>query len=176
MERLETRRLVLRRLVLEDAPFILELVNDQDWLRFIGDKGVRTLADARDYLKKGPLDMYARLGFGLGAVSLKDGTPIGMCGLLKRETLADVDLGFAFLPAYRGRGYAHEAASASLADGRERLGLKKVLAIVSPDNVRSISLLERLGFSWDKNIQLGDGHAQTALYAWRPDCYHGTVR
>ena len=96
---LETARLRLRHLRADDSQFILELVNDPDWLRFIGDRGVRTVEDARGYIEKGPMQMYSRLGFGLDLVELKDGTPIGMCGLIKRATLHDVDIGFAFMPA-----------------------------------------------------------------------------
>src|SRR5690349_18580516 len=100
---LETDRLVLRQLSTDDDAFILELLNDPGWLRFIGDRGVRTLEDARRYILSGPVDMYERLGFGLYAVELKaGGSPIGMCGLLKRATLPEVDLGFAFLPRYAG--------------------------------------------------------------------------
>ncbi|MFI4982343.1 MAG: GNAT family N-acetyltransferase, partial [Nevskiales bacterium] len=116
MKVLETERLVLRRLVAEDAPFILELLSDPSWLRFIGDKGVRNLDDARLYIRIGPAAMYARLGHGLYLTELKDGgIPIGLCGLIKRDTLDDVDIGFAFLPQYRGQGYAREAAAATLA-------------------------------------------------------------
>src|SRR5215218_10903110 len=112
---LSTERLVLRRLAAEDAEFILELMNDPDWLRFIGDRGIRTVEDARGYIATGPVDMYARLGFGLYAVELReDRTPIGICGLIRRDWLEDVDLGFAFLPHFRGAGYAHEAAAETL--------------------------------------------------------------
>jgi ribosomal-protein-alanine N-acetyltransferase len=108
----ETDRLILRELTVEDAPFILELVNDPDWRHFIGDRGIRTLVDAGAYILGGPVAMYRRLGFGLWHVALKDQTPIGICGLIKRDTLDHVDIGFAFLPGFRGRGYAYEAASA----------------------------------------------------------------
>src|ERR1041385_7467042 len=104
MTRLEPQRLRLRPLMLDDAPFILRLVNEPSWLQFIGDKGVRHLDDARRYLRKGPLDLYERYGFGPLAVELKvDGTAIGICGLIKRETLPDVDIGFAYFPAYWGQ-------------------------------------------------------------------------
>ena len=135
MKVLETERLVLRRFDTGDAQFILELVNDPDWLRFIGDKSVRNLEDARGYIQKGPVDMYARHGFGLYCVELKsDATPIGMCGLLKRDTLEDVDIGFAFLPRFRSQGYGHEAALATLAYGAHVLGLKRIVATTTPDN------------------------------------------
>jgi RimJ/RimL family protein N-acetyltransferase len=154
---LETVRLILRRLSAGDAAFILELVNDPGWLRFIGDRGVRTLDDARQYILSGPVDMYERLGFGLYAVELKDGgAAIGMCGLIKRDTLPDIDLGFAFLPRFVGQGYASEAAAGVLAYARRALGLSRVLAITSPDNDRSIRLLERIGFRFQGMLQLAE--------------------
>ena len=111
---LETDRLVIRAFVANDAGFIVELVNDPAWLLYIGDKNIRSRDDAARYIEDGPRAMYRRAGFGLWLVALKDGTPIGMCGLIKRDGLEDVDLGFAFLPAHRGFGYAHEAAAGSL--------------------------------------------------------------
>lgn len=166
---LETERLILRRLTTDDAPFIFELVNDPDWLRFIGDRGVRTLDDARGYIVKGPIDMYARLGFGLYLVELKDiGAPIGMCGLLKRDTLEDADIGFAFLPRYRAQGHAHEAAAAVMKHAREVLGLARVLAIVSTDNHGSIRLLEKLGFRFERMIKFADEAEEIRLFAYDP--------
>ena len=110
---LETERLVLRRFTLDDAEFIFRLVNDPSWLRFIGDKNVHNLDDARRYLREGPLDMYQRFGFGMFRVEERaSGLPTGMCGLIKRDTLPDVDVGYAFLPEFRGKGYAFEAANA----------------------------------------------------------------
>jgi RimJ/RimL family protein N-acetyltransferase len=143
---LETERLVLRRLQTDDAPFIVRLLNDPDWLRFIGDKSVRTLDEAREYLRRGPIAMYAREGFGLYLTVKKPDVPIGLCGLIRREGLADVDLGFAFLPAFRGQGYAFESAAAVMAYGRATLGLGRIVAITSADNQRSMHLLARLGF------------------------------
>ena len=154
MKVLETPRLILRRLVLEDAPFVLELVNDPAWLQYIGDKHVHSLEDARSYIRKGPLDMYARLGFGLYMVTLKTGIRIGLCGLIKRDGLEHVDLGFALHERYRGRGYAREAAAAVLEHGRRNLGLKCILAITAPDNQRSIRLLETIGFVYERNLTL----------------------
>jgi RimJ/RimL family protein N-acetyltransferase len=154
---LVTDRLILRRLSTDDAAFILELVNDPGWLRFIGDRGVRTLDDARQYILSGPVDMYERLGFGLYAVELKDsGALMGMCGLIKRATLPDVDLGFAFLPRFAGQGYASEAAAGVLSYAHQALGLARVLAITSPDNERSIKLLERIGFRFQGMLQLSE--------------------
>jgi RimJ/RimL family protein N-acetyltransferase len=155
MKVLETDRLIIRRLTFEDAAFILELVNDPTWLRFIGDRGVRTLADARNYILKGPMEMYDRLGFGLYLAELKEErVPIGLCGLIKRDSLKHVDIGFAFLPDFRSKGYAYEAASAVLAYGKNTLGLERIVAIVSPGNDSSIKLLGKLGFQFEQMITL----------------------
>lgn len=161
---MKTPRLVLRPLALDDAPFILRLVNEPSWLRYIGDKKVRSLEDARDYLAKGPIDMVARLGFGLLLVE-RDQAPIGICGLIKRETLPDVDIGFAFLPEHWGQGYAGEAAAAVLADGAASFGLRRVVAITSLDNESSIRLLEKLGFRFDRLIGGPAGGEQLRLFA-----------
>lgn len=150
----------------EDAAFILKLVNDPLWLRFIGDRGVRTLEDARAYILKGPVAMYERVGFGLYLVEHKrDGVPLGICGLIKRDGLDDVDLGFAFLPEFRAQGYAYESAAAVLAYGRNVLGLKRIVAITSPDNERSVHLLEKLGFTFEKMIQLPNDSEAVKLFA-----------
>ena len=147
---LETERLILRRLDEGDADFIFELVNDPDWLRYIGDKGVKTLDDARTYIRTGPVAMYERVGFGLYLVESKEsGAPIGICGLIKRDTLKDVDIGFAFLPAFRAQGYAREAAAATLAYARDVLHLPRVIAITSPDNHDSARLLEKIGLRFE---------------------------
>jgi RimJ/RimL family protein N-acetyltransferase len=163
---LETDRLVLRRLTADDALFILELVNEPGWLRFIGDKGVRTLEDARRYIRTGPVSMYDRLGFGLYLTERKlDGAPIGMCGLVKRDTLADVDLGFAFLARFGQMGYAIEAATAVKAYAEGALGLPRIVAITDPDNERSIRVLEKLGMRREGMLTLTEGSPPIALYA-----------
>lgn len=162
----ETPRLFLRRLTSDDAPFILRLVNDPDWLRYIGDKHVHSDEDARRYLETGPIDMYRRLGFGLYAIELKEGgIPIGICGLIRRESLDDVDLGFALLPEFRGRGHAREAAAAALDYGRSVLGLKRIVAIVTSDNRASARLLERLGFRFERILAAPDNPERLHLYA-----------
>lgn len=166
MQIIVTERLILSQLKPEDAPFILELVNEPDWLKYIGDRGVRNLDDARGYIERGPQDMYTRLGYGLYRVELKsDGTAIGLCGLIKRDTLPEVDIGFAFLERHRGQGYAREAAAATLAYARTTLGLRRVLAITSPGNGRSIQLLEKLGFRYQENLQLAGGKDEVRLFA-----------
>jgi RimJ/RimL family protein N-acetyltransferase len=162
----ETERLVVRRLSEGDAEFMLGLLNEPSFLRFIGDKGVRTLEDAREYLRKGPMRSYARFGFGLYLTTLKDGdVPIGICGLVKREALDDVDVGFAFRPDFWSQGYAFEAATAVLAHARGSLGLSRLVAIVSPDNDRSIQLLERLGLRFERMIQLAADGPEIKLFA-----------
>jgi [ribosomal protein S5]-alanine N-acetyltransferase len=161
---LETERLSLRELRLEDAGFIVELLNDASFLRFVGDKGVRTLEDARHYLQTGPIDSYGRLGFGLWLVELKrSGAPVGICGLLKRDTLDDVDIGFAFLPRYRSKGYAFESASAVLDFARNVLKLKRIVAITDEANVGSIRVLEKIGMSFDRMIRLADDGPEIKL-------------
>ena len=148
---LQTERLVIRRLTDEDAPFILTLLNEPSFLRFIGDKKVRSVEDARQYIRNGPAASYERHGFGLCLVQLKDSlTPVGMCGLLKRDDLPDPDIGFAFLPDSWNKGFAFEAASAVMNDGRERLNLTRILAIVNPDNDASIKLLQKLGMKFER--------------------------
>jgi RimJ/RimL family protein N-acetyltransferase len=164
---LETDRLILRLLVTDDAPFILQLVNDPDWLRYIGDKGVHNLDDARAYIENGPMAMYERVGFGLFCVELKAvGTPIGMCGLIKRDTLPDVDIGFAFLPQFRANGYGREAARATLDYGRDVVGLKRIIAITSPDNEASGRLLEAVGLRFERSFDISPEDRSVRLYGW----------
>jgi RimJ/RimL family protein N-acetyltransferase len=159
-----TPRVDLRELNLDDAEFILELLNEPGFIRFIGDKGVRTLADARDYLLQGPMDSYARNGFGLYAACLGDGTPIGMCGLVKRDGLRDPDIGFAFLSRHWAKGYAVESAAAVLAHAYDVLNLKRVVAITSPDNWSSIALLEKIGLKYERMIRLVDHSPELKLF------------
>lgn len=144
---------------LNDAPFILELLNMPAWLEFIGDRGVRTLQDAENYLITGPLTSYEQLGYGAYRVWVKaSGQPIGMCGLFKREMLDAPDIGFAFLPGHTGTGYGYEAASAVMTYARETLGISRILGFTSPMNQPSIHLLEKLGLRFEKKIMYkGDG-------------------
>jgi len=161
-----TERLVLAPFTADDAPFIVALLTDPDWLRYIGDRGVQTPDEARGYLEAGPLASYAAHGFGLYRVTRRDtGVPIGMCGLLRRDTLPDVDLGFAFLPAYRGQGFAREAAAATLAYAHGTLGLARILAIVSPENAASIRVLEALGMRREGLLQMTPNSDALFLYS-----------
>ncbi len=154
---LETERLLLRPFTTDDdASFILTLLNEPSFLQYIGDKKVRNLEDARQYLLNGPIASYKRNSFGLLCVELKDSqTSIGMCGLLKREELPEPDIGFAFLPDFWNKGYAFEAAAAVMKDARERLKLNRILAIVNPDNYASMKLLERLGLRFERMLDQG---------------------
>ena len=167
---LETDRLVLRKISADDAEFIIELLNQPSFLQFIGDKGVRTTEDAIRYIETGPQASYERFGFGLYLVELKDsGVSIGMCGLLKRDTLPDVDVGFAFLPEYWSRGYAFEAANAVMTYGRDVIGLQRIVAITSLDNVASIKLLEKIGLRFERLIKLAEDQTEVRLFgstAW----------
>jgi RimJ/RimL family protein N-acetyltransferase len=166
MKVLETERLVLRRVTADDGEFILELLNDPSWLRFIGDRGVRTLDDARDYILKSLVTMYERLGFGLYLTELKgESVPVGICGLIKRDSLEDVDIGFAFLPKFRGEGYAVESASAVMAYGKSNFGLNRIVAITSPDNNASARVLEKLGLKFERMMKLSDDSAEVRLFA-----------
>lgn len=153
---LETERLILREITEGDAAFILRLVNTPKFHRYIADRGVRTVAAARVYLEEKYLVSYADLGYGLYAVCLKDGTPIGNCGFVRRDTLPGPDVGFAFLPEYERRGYGYESASAVIEYGRDELGFADLYAITSLDNDISGSLLEKLGFTFEREIESGD--------------------
>jgi RimJ/RimL family protein N-acetyltransferase len=164
---LETDRLILRQLTTDDAEFILDLLNQPSFLQFIGDKGVRTLDDARQYILAGPVASYERFGFGLYLTALKDSrVSIGICGLIKRETLEDVDVGFALLPQFWSTGYAFEAASAVMAYGRNVLGLDRIVAITSPDNYASIKLLEKIGLRFEELVRLSEDAPEVKLFAW----------
>jgi RimJ/RimL family protein N-acetyltransferase len=163
---LTTERLRLRELTCEDAGFILELLNTPGWLQYIGDRNVRTKEQAEAYLQNGPVKSYKEHGFGLWLVeATEDGAPIGLCGILKREHLEHPDIGFAFLPAYNGKGYALEAAGATLSHAREVFGIAKVLAIVLPANAASIRLLEKLGLTFVKTFTFPDGKDELFLYS-----------
>ncbi len=164
---IETRRLKIRWLEIDDAPFIYTLVNEPTWIRYIGDKNVSNLEDARTYIETVPLEMYRNLGFGLNHVSLKQGgTAIGICGLLKRETLDDIELGFALLPAFRRQGYTLEAATAILEYGSIKLGISRVVAILTPDNVASRKLLCKLGFEFENGFQKEPNSNKLDLYVF----------
>ena len=161
-----TDRLTIRAFTLDDAAFIVALLNDSDWLRFIGDKAVKTEQDARRYLTTGPIAMYALHGLGLCAIERnKDRATIGMCGLIRREGLEDVDIGYALVPEARGQGFALEAAQAVLEHGLTTLRIDRIVAITDPDNVASTRVLEGIGMRFERHMQLGEGAKRVALYA-----------
>lgn len=150
---LETPRLRLRRFVPADAAFVVALLTSPDWLRFIGDRGVRTEGDALAYIERLNATGYAKNGFGLYHVSRRsDETPVGMCGLLRRDTTPDVEIGFAFLAEHAGLGYATEAGAAVLREARELHGLRRIGAVVMPENRASIRVLEKLGLRFERLI------------------------
>ena len=161
----DTDRLKLREFSKEDAPFILELLNTPQWIKFIGDRNVRTLDAAREYAANRLITSYQRFGFGLYMVELKDSTPIGMCGLVRREALEDVDLGFAFLPEYQGLGYAQEASSAIMDVARKKVKSKRLVAITMVDNANSINLLRKLGFNFEKTVNFPGEDQTLMMYA-----------
>ncbi|CAN5797429.1 GNAT family N-acetyltransferase [soil metagenome] len=152
---LETERLLSRQFTIEDTAFVIKLLNTPGWMQFIGDRNVRTEEEAKKYLLNSPIKSFKENGFGLGLVLLKNTCePIGMCGLVKRESLQGVDIGFAFLPEYSGKGYAQEIASATLLYAKETLKVPVVLAIVMPKNERSIKLLHKIGLHFKTMITL----------------------
>ncbi len=163
---LETERLFLRGFDVADAEFILALLNEPSFLRYIGDKKVRTVEDARQYILNGPVASYERNSFGLCVVELKEThTPIGMCGLLKRDELPDPDIGFAFMPDFWNKGFAFEAAAAVMKDARERLKLEGVLAITNQDNDASIKLLQKLGLQIERVVKMSTDSTELFLLA-----------
>jgi ribosomal-protein-alanine N-acetyltransferase len=164
--RIVTARLTLREFTFDDAGFIVTLLNDAGWLRHIGDRDVRTLAQARAYLRDGPLASQQRHGFGLWAVCRGgQSQPVGMCGLVRRDGLDDVDIGYAFLPAARGHGLAREAAAAVLAHAFETLKLARVVAITGPDNAASQRVLEAIGMQFERRLRVPGRDDDSLLYA-----------
>jgi RimJ/RimL family protein N-acetyltransferase len=154
----ETPRLTIRRLDDADAPFIVQLLNEPSFLENIGDRGVRSLEDARTYLAKGPFASYEQHGFGLFHVALKEGgAAIGMCGLLKRDWLDAPDVGFAFLPAFWSKGYAYESSVGVFGWARRTLGTTRVVGIVKPGNAGSIRVLEKLGMKFARTVTSPEG-------------------
>ena len=157
MNILETERLVLCEQTEDDAPFIFELMNSEGWLKYIGDRKINTVEDARNYIINGAMKSYRESGFGFYFVRLKDSnTPIGISGLVKRDTLEYPDVGFAFLPEYEGKGYGFESASAVMEFARTVLKLGTIAAITTKDNTSSINLLEKIGLNFKEYVQMGE--------------------
>lgn len=165
-----TPRLALRRFDEGDAPFVLALLNDAAFLRFIGDRGVRSLEDAHAWIEAGPRASYERNGFGLYVVETRNPvTTVGMCGILKRDQLPDPDLGFAFAAEHRAKGYGGEAASAVLEYARDSLGLTRIAAIVSPDNAPSLRALTKLGFVFERMVRMAENEPEILYLACELD-------
>jgi len=165
---LETQRLFLRRVTLEDADLMLAIWNDAAFLHYVGDRGVRTVEEARSAMTEGALRLYEQFGYGPYCVVRKsDDKRIGICGLFRRENLEDPDIGFALLPSYCGAGLASEAAEAVVAHARDDLGIEILTAIVSPDNAASIALIEKLGLSFERGITMPGEHDEISLYSMK---------
>jgi RimJ/RimL family protein N-acetyltransferase len=163
---IETERLTLREMSEADAAFVLELLNDADFKRNIADRGVRTPEDARRYIAERFAESYRRHGFGLWLVETKEtGAPAGICGLVKRDTLPGVDIGYAFLPSFRARGYAYESAAGVLRQARDVLGLRRLYAVVNPDNAGSIRVLEKLGMKFERMVKLSAEEPEVKLFS-----------
>ncbi len=166
---LQTERLRLRNLTLDDAPFILKLVNTPAWLKYIGDRGIKTLQEAKNYILAGPIHNYMTKGYGFQLVELKENQlPIGLCGLVKRDHLEHEDLGFAFLPEFEGKGYAFEAATATVQYANFTLNINRLLAITTKDNFRSIQLLKRLNFEDSGEVKFPN--EQEPLFLFKLNC------
>ena len=162
---IETQRLILRKFTVEDAAFMLKLLNTPNWLRFIGDRNVRTLEEAKQYLLNGNIRSYREYGFGFYVVVIKEiQESIGICGIVKREGLEDVDIGFAFFQQFMGKGYGYEAASAVLNYALNDLKIKRIVAIVDPENVVSIALIKKIGLQFEKMIQMSPKDIELMLF------------
>ena len=162
----KTERLNLRHINLDDAEFILELLNEPAWIRFIGDREVRTIADAQKYISEKFVASYVKFGFGLYLVESKDErVSLGICGLVKRDSLEDVDIGFAFLERFWSKGYAVESAFAVMNYAQNTLGLKRIVAITTPDNDASAKVLEKIGLRFEKVIKLST-ESESNLFVW----------
>ena len=163
---LETERLRLREFNLDDSEFIIELLNSPGWLKFIGDRNVRTTEQAKYYLENGPLKSYEINGYGLSLVEKKDDSKaIGMCGILNRDSLDNPDIGFAFLPDFSGQGYALEIASATMIYAKDKLGISKIAAITVAGNLKSIRLLEKIGLKYNKEFRFPNSEEELLLYS-----------
>ena len=159
---IETERLILRKFTLDDAAFMLELLNTPAWLRFIGDRGVR-----KQYLLNGNIKSYQEYGFGFYVVVVKEtNESIGICGIKKREELDDIDVGFGFFPQFVGKGYGYEAASATLYYSINVLKIKRIVAIVDPENAASISLIKKIGLQFEKMTHLSDNKIELMLFGY----------
>jgi [ribosomal protein S5]-alanine N-acetyltransferase len=162
----ETERLIICQLTVQDAPFVFKLLNSPTWIQFIGDRGIKNIDEARNYLLNGPIASYKRLGFGLFLVKLKEGDiPIGMSGLIKRDGLEHVDIGFALHPDYTGKGYAFESTSAVMDYAYNILKIPVIDAITTEDNAHSIALLKKIGLQYKKMVTLPGNPKEYMLFS-----------
>jgi len=163
----ETNRLYISKITLKDAPDFLNLVNSPHWLKYIGDRHLKTVKDAEVYLQNGTIKSYTTFGFGFYKLQHKkeNNRFIGICGLIKREQLDDVDLGFALLPEYEGLGFGYESSIAVLKLAKEKFRIKRIVAIALPTNISSIKLLEKLGLSYEKRIKPFEDGVELLLFA-----------
>lgn len=163
----ETNRLILSKLTLEDAPFFKELVNTPNWLKYIGDRNIKTIEDAETRIKEGHLKSYETYGFGFYKLLLKseNNKTIGTCGLIKRDTLDDVDIGFAMLPDYEGKGLGYESSVAVMNLAKGEFKLKRLVAITLANNQNSIKLLEKLGMTYEKMVKPFEDDVELKLFA-----------
>jgi RimJ/RimL family protein N-acetyltransferase len=177
MKILETERLILREIDESDDAFMLDLLNQPSFIKYIGDRNVRNLEQSREFIESRYRKSYAENGFGLYAVELKLANPdsvsknpvVGICGFVKRDSLPDADIGFAFLPEFERKGYAFESAQAVMEYGRKELGLRRVLAITTEDNESSGRLLEKLGFKFDGLITQPHDAEELKLFSSEAD-------
>ena len=166
MNVISTDRLLINRITLDDAGFILKLINDKDWIKNIGDKGIRTIEETEEYIRTRFLKAYDEVGFGFYSLILKsDQQIIGIAGLVDREGIDHIDIGYGMLPEFRGKGYAFEATKAIYDYGYEELKLKKIVAIVNPDNTSSIKLLSKLGLEFERMIRFPDEEIDIMLFS-----------
>ena len=162
----ETERLLISKIKLQDAPFFLELANTPHWIKYIGDRNLKTVKDAENYLKNRTLKSYDDFGFGFYKLQLKENNKtIGICGLVKREELEDVDIGFGLLPNYEGKGFGFESSIEILKLAKEKFNLKRVAAITMPINKPSIQLLEKLGLVFEKRVKPFEDDDELLLFA-----------
>ncbi len=162
----ETDRLIISKFTLKDAPFFLELTNTPNWIKYIGDRNLKTVKDAEEYIKNRTLKSYSEFEFGFYKLQLKNENqkPIGTCGLIKRETLDDVDIGFAMLPEYESKGFGYESSLAIMELAQHKFNLKRILAITLAINKKSIKLIEKLGLTFEKKVKPFEDDEELLLF------------
>ncbi len=173
MKILETERLIVREIVENDDEFILDLLNQPSFIKYIGNRGINTLEKALEVIENKYRRSYRENGFGLYVVELiEDQTPIGFCGFVKRDNLPDADIGFAFLPQFERKGYALESAVAVMKYGREVLKLHRILAITTQNNHSSVKLLDKLGFEFERLITMPHDEEELKLFSYESENHY----